>query len=176
MNFFSTFTNVDHVHKHVFIYSMIFIYVLEVGNHTKRNFNCCDVPFYDVMTLCCTYPTRELHVPSYTIFLNIKPLHSWYRQCNPLVKVIRISRLGAITVSTILAPVSLTIFRSNSKFDQNLQCSSLKCTLPTTTKFCTRHDSVTVVTCAKFRCDRLSIFETRALPIFIEFRIRSKYR
>ena len=62
------------------------------------------------------------------------------------------------------------------EFDQNLQYSSLKCTLPTTTKFCTRHDSVTVVTCAKFRCDRLSIFETRALPILIEFRIRSKYR
>ena len=74
------------------------------------------------------------------------------------------------------APVPLTIFRSNSKFHQNLQYSSLKCTLPTTTKFCTRHDSVTVVTCAKFRCDRLSIFETRALPILIEFRIRSKYR
>ena len=72
------------------------------------------------------------------------------------------------------APVPLTIFRSNSKFDQNLQYSSLKCTLPTTTKFCTRHDSVTVVTCAKFRYDRLSIFETRALPILIEFRIRSK--
>ena len=42
------------------------------------------------------------------------------------------------------APVPLTIFRSNSKFDHNLQCSSLKCTLPTTTKFCTRHDSVTI--------------------------------
>ena len=61
--------------------------------------------------------------------------------------------------STHQAPVPLTIFRPNSKFDQNLQCSSLKCILPTTTKFCTRHDSVTVVTCAKFRCDRLSIFE-----------------
>ena len=32
------------------------------------------------------------------------------------------------------------------------------------------------MTCAKFRCDRLGIFETRALPILIEFRIRSKYR
>ena len=74
------------------------------------------------------------------------------------------------------APVPLTIFRSNSKFDKNLQYSSLKCILPTTTKFCTRHDSDTVVTCAKFRCNRLSIFETRAFPILIEFRIRSKYR
>ena len=36
------------------------------------------------------------------------------------------------------APVPLTIFRSNSKLDQNLKCSSLKCTLTITTKFCTR--------------------------------------
>ena len=39
------------------------------------------------------------------------------------------------------------------KFDQNLDCSSLKCALPITTKFCTCHNSVTVVTCAKFCCD-----------------------
>ena len=74
------------------------------------------------------------------------------------------------------APVPLTVFRSNLTFDQNLECSSLKCVLPITTKFCTRHDSVTVVTCAKFHCDRLSIFQTRALQILVEFQIRSKYR
>ena len=50
------------------------------------------------------------------------------------------------------APVRLTIFRSNSKFDQNWERSSFKYTWPITTKFCTRHDSDTVVTCAKFRC------------------------
>ena len=33
---------------------------------------------------------------------------------------------------------------SNSKFYQNLKCSSLKCTLPITTKFCTCDNSVTV--------------------------------
>ena len=55
-------------------------------------------------------------------------------------------------------PVPLTIFRSNSKFHQNLQCSGLKWTGSITTKFCTHHDSMTVVKCAKFRCDRLSIF------------------
>ena len=74
------------------------------------------------------------------------------------------------------APVPLTVFRSNLTFDQNLECSSLKYVLPITTKFCTRHDSVTVVTCAKFHCDRLSIFQTRALQILVEFQIRSKYR
>ena len=52
-----------------------------------------------------------------------------------------------------LAPVPLTVFRSNSKFDPNLECSSLKCAQPITTKFCSRHDSYTVVTCAKFRRD-----------------------
>ena len=74
-----------------------------------------------------------------------------------------------------LAPVPLSIFRSNSKFDENSKHSSVKYTRPITTIFCTRHDSVTVVTCAKYRCDRSGIFETRAFWIFIEFRIRSKY-
>ena len=57
------------------------------------------------------------------------------------------------------APVPLPIFRSNSKFDQNLECFSLKnFSQPITTKFCTRHDSHTVVPCAKFRRDWLSSF------------------
>ena len=73
------------------------------------------------------------------------------------------------------APVPLSIFRSNSKFDENSKHSSVKYTRPITTIFCTRHDSVTVVTCAKYRCDRSCIFDTRAFWIFIEFRIRSKY-
>ena len=74
-----------------------------------------------------------------------------------------------------LAPVPLSIFRSNSKFDENSKHSSVKYTRPIITIFCTRHDSVTVVTCAKYCCDRSSISETRAFWIFIEFRIRSKY-
>ena len=80
-----------------------------------------------------------------------------------------------VYVRQYLAPVPLSIFRSNSKFDENSKHSSVTYTRPITTIFCTRHDSVTVVTCAKYRCDRLSIFETRAFWIFIEFRIRSKY-
>ena len=80
-----------------------------------------------------------------------------------------------VQLSCYLAPVPLSIFRSNSKFDENSKHSSVTYTRPITTIFCTRHDSVTVVTCAKYRCDRLSIFETRAFWIFIEFRIRSKY-
>ena len=73
------------------------------------------------------------------------------------------------------APVPLSIFRSNSKFDENSECSSFEYTWPITTIFCTRHDSDTVVTCAKYRCDRPRIFYPRVFWIFIEFRIRSKY-
>ena len=76
---------------------------------------------------------------------------------------------------TYLAPVPLSIFRWNSKFDENSKHPSVKCTWPITTIFCTRHDSITVVTCAKYRCDWSNRFETRAFWIFIEFRIRSKY-
>ena len=43
---------------------------------------------------------------------------------------------------------------SNSKFDQNLECSGLKYSQPITMKLCTRHDSVIVVMCAIFRCNR----------------------
>ena len=44
-----------------------------------------------------------------------------------------------------LVPVQLTIIRSNSKSDQNMMCSGLKCTLPTTTKLCTHHDSIKIL-------------------------------
>ena len=40
-----------------------------------------------------------------------------------------------------LAPVPLSIFRSNSKFDENSERSSFKYIRPITTIFCTRHDS-----------------------------------
>ena len=76
---------------------------------------------------------------------------------------------------TDLTPVPLSIFRSNSKFDENSKHCSVTYKWPITTIFCTRHDSVTVVTCAKYLCDRSGIFKTRAFWIFIEFRIRSKY-
>ena len=66
-----------------------------------------------------------------------------------------------------LAPVPLSIFRSNSKFDENSKHSSVKYTRPITTIFWTRHDSDTVVTCAKYRCDRLRIFYTRVFWIFL---------
>ena len=68
------------------------------------------------------------------------------------------------------APVPLSIFRSNSKFDENSKHSSVKWAWPITTIFCTRHDSVTTVTCAKYRCDRSSLFET-LLPINVQWNV-----
>ena len=72
-------------------------------------------------------------------------------------------------MTALLALVPLSIFRSNSKFDENSEPSSFKYTRPITTIFCTRHDSDTVVTCARYRCDRPCIFYTRVFWIFIEF-------
>ena len=40
-----------------------------------------------------------------------------------------------------------------SKFDQNFECSGLECAQPIARKFCTLHDSVTVVTYAKYLYD-----------------------
>ena len=66
-----------------------------------------------------------------------------------------------VTVISVMAPVPLSILRSNSKFDENSECSSFEYTRPITTICCTRHDSGTVVTGAKYRCDRPRIFYTR---------------
>ena len=66
-------------------------------------------------------------------------------------------------------PVPLTVFWSNSQY------SGLMSGQLITTKFCECHNSVTVVTCAKFCCDQLNMFWTRSLQSFIEFWIRLKY-
>ena len=87
----------------------------------------------------------------------IMRLPSWIYQAHSKHISQRMAPSGA-SPAIHQALIPLKIFRLNSKFDQNLQCSCLKCALPITTKFCTRHDSYTVVTCAKYCCDRLRIF------------------
>ena len=54
-------------------------------------------------------------------------------------------------------PTNITIFRSKSKSEQYLQCSSLNVLYRSQQSFA--HVSATVLTCAKFRCDRFSIFK-----------------
>ena len=65
--------------------------------------------------------------------------------------------------------IPLAVFRSNSKFDKNSQCSGLKLVLPITTAYRTRNDSNTIVTCAKCRCDGLYRLWTRALQISLNY-------
>ena len=76
-------------------------------------------------------------------------------------------RAATVSVSPGMAPVPLSIFRSNSKFDENSERSSFEYTRLITTIFCTRHDNDTVVTCARYLCDRPCIFYTRLFWIFI---------
>ena len=78
--------------------------------------------------------------------------------------------------NTFQAPVPLTIFRSNSKFNKKfvvllfITNSADHSDIMHTSRplHCLEHVH------NKFRCDRLSIFETRALQILVEFRITGR--
>ena len=61
------------------------------------------------------------------------------------------------------------------KIGSKLKRSSLKCALSTTTKCYTRHDSVTLMTCAIFRCGQPNMLSINTLRNFTAFRIRLKY-
>ena len=63
--------------------------------------------------------------------------------------------------------------RSNSNFAWNSYRCAFEDSRPIITKFGTRHDSRTVVTCTKFRYDRPTIIEIRGTRIFSKFWIRS---
>ena len=121
------------------------------------------------------YNTHMVAVVKGTICSNCK----WYPSFVPNTETKSLQAFRVVIMLTTLpltlqATVPLSTFRSNSKFDENTERSSFKYTGPITTIFCTRHDSDTVVTCAKYRCDRPRIFYTRVFWIFIEFRIWSK--
>ena len=62
--------------------------------------------------------------------------------------------------------------RSNSNFAWNSYRGAFEDSRPIITKFGTRHDSRTVVTCTKFRYDRPTITEIRGTRIFSKFWIR----
>ena len=63
--------------------------------------------------------------------------------------------------------------RWNSNFAWNSYRCAFEDSPPIITKFGTRHDSRTVVTCTKFRYDRPTIIEIRGTRIFSKFWIRS---
>ena len=129
---------------------------------TEMHVRNCTIAFCELQTdkaIDYMNTKMKLAVTSWTLYCSLHCLYAASHQLN----------------DTGQAPVPLSIFGSNSKFDENLERSSFKYIRPITPIFCTRHDSDTVVTCAKYRCDRQRIFYTRVFWIFIEFRIRSKY-
>ena len=141
-------------------------------------------PIFRQDQFCAQRYMHTMYVPRFKLFTwfggVLVLFHSWYLLFLNDMKVLHIYiylyfLLCYFCYLTRLAPVPLSLFRSNSKFDENSERSSFKYTRLITTIFCTRHDSDTVVTCAKYRCDRPLIFYTRVFWIFIEFRIRSKY-
>ena len=74
----------------------------------------------------------------------------------------------------VLMPIPLTIFRSNSKFDQHLQCFSFKYTLPITTKFCRRHErQCNCRDVCKISLWSVTYILTRAFQSLVESRIRT---
>ena len=74
--------------------------------------------------------------PDLVITFNAKSTSTRFGWCShqPLVKQVQ-------------APVPLMVFGLNSKFNKNLECSSLEYGQPITTKFCTCHNIYPVVTC-----------------------------
>ena len=68
-----------------------------------------------------------------------------------------------------LPPVALTIFQSNSKFNQNLPSTGLKCTLLITMKYCTCPNGVTVVTGAKFFVISWAYFKVKHFKFLSNF-------
>ena len=121
------------------------------------------------------HPRISNYIPRHTVWCNYLSMPSIpasgaeVLQYRWLVKESRNSSANALELclsctdpSNDLAPVPLMVFWSKSKFNQNSQCLGLKCAQPITTKFCTHHYSVTVVTCAKICCDRLNMLWTGA--------------
>ena len=88
--------------------------------------------------------TRQSYLPYvYLLF--------WF-WCSGTGKGFRIGWKQLVLLWRDKAPIPLRVFRSNSKFHQNMRRSSLKYVQSITAKFCTRHQSYTVVMCTKFRC------------------------
>ena len=111
--------------------------------------------------------TNEKTLKNMDKYITQKTRARWYNPNIYSMTLLCIYSMG-YTVYGYQAPIPLMILWWNSKFDQDLKCSDLKCALLITTEVCTRHDSVTVLTCAKFPCDRLSMYSTAVLQISIK--------
>ena len=85
----------------------------------------------------------QAHIGIYIIYVHMYVTTCIKRYLSPAFQYL-FSLWGLCMISLHQAPVPLSIFRSNSKFDENSKHSSVKYTRSITTVFCTRHDSVTV--------------------------------
>ena len=114
---------------------------------------------------------QEIYEKGFWIICHRKVILFWLYICKMIRMILyEIWLFGSVTWQTaILAPIPLTVFRSNSKFGQILEHSGLKFAQPITMKFCTHHDSYTVVTCAKFHCDRPIYFEQEHYKVSLNF-------
>ena len=141
MHYFDNLLSIPHLRlpvSHLFHDLISFSTTAQLLGSCKRSFNIVYIyvngrqqgNYHRYMEMCCSR--------SYSQRINIWKVHG-------LVHAVAWSN-----ESLDLAPVPLTIFQSNSKFNQNEESSSLKHAQPITTKFCTRHDSYTVVKCSKF--------------------------
>ena len=75
--------------------------------------------------------------------------------------------LTCISYKVILWPILPTIFFTTIQISMKMSfCSYLNSAIAIVTKFCTCHDSTTVVACAKFGCDILAINGITAKLIF----------
>ena len=63
----------------------------------------------------------------------------WHHTCDCFLSTSEVTLNDMGKIDQHQAPVPLSIFRSNSKFDENSKHSSVKYTRPITTIFCTRH-------------------------------------
>ena len=129
-----------------------------------------------------------MHVPVYASLSVVLclDLSVFVSLCLPVCLCLSLSPCLAVCLSVsvplsrtrVLAPVPLNI--ELTKFDRiqilleiHIAVLSRIVGLAIITKFGTRHDSRTVVTCTKFRYDRPTIIEIRGTRIFSKFWIRS---
>ena len=99
--------------------------------------------FYILMNCSGTFSQMKLNLssPSFVSNLNIPEMFSTHTI--PKLNKIRPGHgFSRLMKTHLLAPVPLSIFRSNSKFVENSKHSSVRYSRPITTISCTRHDSV----------------------------------
>ena len=111
----------------------------------------------------CQLPVASRSLLNLTDRLKIYLEHLQIRQkmCSPLIKLLSSGARPTKHISV--------------EFYEKIQNALVSNILDRSQRYFAHVTTVTVVTCAKYRCDQPRIFYTRVFWIFSEFRIRSKY-